>query len=303
MAKGKRFYIPLLGFRSRRWWKMLIASIYYVIIGGTFLTGILRFSRELVEVMALLTLAILLIIPIIFGLVHKKQKKIEKVAITVVDEQYTEIKPNVDVTTALNQSRIMGKAIEKELLSSEFGKEIFGDIQLFGSNVGIPKEYDDIASLMAFRTLMSGERPRSLAKELQQRFPELNYEETYLAMLTKCSIASSARTKYRALRMGRKWYIWSTAGDGDRVRKSHQTMEGIVCNWNDPPNPENLLNGSEGKLEHPGYADKCRCIALPVISFDDLQFPVKVHIAGKIEEIATIEEFNAIDQTIRKYVT
>lgn len=205
--------------------------------------------------------------------------------------------------TVLNNAQRMADAVAKEFSEDGLGEKILNDIKTFGSSESIPVEYDDIASLVAFRTLTSGERPAPLAQELVKSFPELDYSDIYSAMLTKCSIASSARVKFRALQMGMDWYIWRTARDGDRVREAHRMMEGVVCNWNDPPNPERLLSGTDGKLEHPGYAKECRCIALPVISFDDIQMPAKVHFSGAIREITTIREINSLDQMIRNSET
>jgi len=207
------------------------------------------------------------------------------------------------IMTALDLGRQMATAIVQELAEDGLGERILNDIREFGQEIASLADYDEIASLMAFRTLASGERPKALAQELVQTFPELDFSDTYSAMLSKCAVAASAKAKYRALRMGMEWYIWRTARDGDRVRKSHQMMEGVVCNWNDPPNPELMLSQIGGKPEHPGYADKCRCIALPVIDLEDIQLPAKVHVAGKIAEVTTIDEIRVLGQVIRKSAT
>lgn len=57
-------------------------------------------------------------------------------------------------------------------------------------------------------------------------------------------------------------YVWSTSRD-ERVRETHQDLEGQTFAWTDPPEPG-----------HPGQDYQCRCTAVPVIEelagvFDD----------------------------------
>lgn len=60
-------------------------------------------------------------------------------------------------------------------------------------------------------------------------------------------------TQIRQTRMGVTEYIWRTAGD-ERVRDSHEALDGRKFAWNDPP--------EEG---HPGEPINCRCLAEPVL--------------------------------------
>lgn len=186
-----------------------------------------------------------------------------------------------------------GKAIAKKMRSSmrkdiakdKLGKDILCDIVKFGNVSNFADDVNEVMALLAYRSLSSSERPDGLAEELLRLFPDLNPKDVIATMRTKCAIASSARVKFQSLALGCKWYIWRTARDGDRVRKSHQLMEGVICNWNDPPNPQKVLDGSVGQEEHPGYAAECRCIALPVLDPDDVDLPVRVHLHGEIKKI------------------
>lgn len=54
-------------------------------------------------------------------------------------------------------------------------------------------------------------------------------------------------------------YIWRTMGDG-AVRDAHAHMEGKVCRYDDPPDPDDGF-GAHG----PGEVPNCRCFADPVI--------------------------------------
>lgn len=190
----------------------------------------------------------------------------------------------------------MSVALTKELAKNNLGERILKDISAFGKNELFPPELEEITTQMAFRTLTSGERPKTLAKELIAAFPELEYKSVCAALQTKCAIASAAKGKYRALDLGLNWYIWRTARDGDRVRKHHQFMEGVICNWNDPPNPERLLDGSQGKCVHPGYDTECRCIALNVVDLEDIEFPAKVHVMGVIKTVTSLRKMQKLDK-------
>lgn len=65
-------------------------------------------------------------------------------------------------------------------------------------------------------------------------------------------------TEYRQRGAGIKEYRWSTSNDS-RVREAHAEREGQIFKWDKPP-----YDG------HPGQPINCRCVALPVIDFDNL---------------------------------
>ncbi len=54
-------------------------------------------------------------------------------------------------------------------------------------------------------------------------------------------------------------YVWSTTGD-ERVRRSHQELNGKKFSWDDPP------ENSDGRKCHPGQDFQCRCIGRPVFN-------------------------------------
>lgn len=58
-------------------------------------------------------------------------------------------------------------------------------------------------------------------------------------------------------RAGVDQYVWSTSLD-ERVRDTHQALEGRTFAWSDPP-----------EIGHPGEDFQCRCAAIPVISFEE----------------------------------
>jgi SPP1 gp7 family putative phage head morphogenesis protein len=60
-------------------------------------------------------------------------------------------------------------------------------------------------------------------------------------------------TQIRQQMAGVQSYVWSTSKD-ERVRESHQELEGETFSWSAPPS-----------VGHPGEDFQCRCIALPLI--------------------------------------
>ena len=53
-------------------------------------------------------------------------------------------------------------------------------------------------------------------------------------------------------------YRWSTSGD-ERVRASHEALNGQIFAWDNPPEV------APGRREHPGGDYQCRCSAIPVL--------------------------------------
>lgn len=82
-----------------------------------------------------------------------------------------------------------------------------------------------------------------------------------------------------------RWYVWRTALDGDRVRKSHRLMEGVLVNWKDPPSPEQLACEKNVGYYHAGNIWNCRCYASPIIDVDDIPRNVKVYHNGIVEKM------------------
>lgn len=207
-----------------------------------------------------------------------------------VNQTYQEIEETKHEPEIESVSQRISEALKKELALDERGEHILREIQKYGYSSLFSEDVNEAMALLAYRALTSGERPEGLAKELLKMFSDLEYDSALLALRTKCTIASSALVKEQALSMNLPWYIWRTARDGDRVRKSHQLMENVICNWNDPPNPQKMLDGSTGQCEHPGYAQGCRCIALTVLSAEDVQLPARVHVHDEIKEILDMSE-------------
>lgn len=77
--------------------------------------------------------------------------------------------------------------------------------------------------------------------------------------------------------VGLEMYIWSTSGD-ERVRDSHQEMEGLLCRWDDASvysedGGKTWIPRPSGAVDmHPGQDIQCRCVALAYFPEIEKQF-------------------------------
>jgi hypothetical protein len=86
---------------------------------------------------------------------------------------------------------------------------------------------------------LDGARASTMEKMLRARLPKLVHSQTALIARTQTAKAAAALTESRAVSLGLDWYIWRTSEDS-RVRESHANMDGVLCSYSDPPNPDHL---------------------------------------------------------------
>lgn len=132
---------------------------------------------------------------------------------------------------------------------------------------------------------IQGERASTIAQLIRDKTDQHARASARLIARTEVSKTTTALTRSRAENLGLMWYIWRTAQDGDRVRKSHRIMEGVLVNWHNPPSPERLVGEKDVGNYHAGEIWNCRCYPEPLISTDELRWPVKVYINGRIEKL------------------
>ena len=129
---------------------------------------------------------------------------------------------------------------------------------------------------------LKGKRARSIEKVIRQETDKHSRASARLIARTEVSKTQSALTRARAQALDMHWYIWRTALDGNRVRKSHRAMEGVFVNWNDPPSPEALIGEKSVGYYHAGNIWNCRCYSDPLLDIDDVKWPHKVYRNGQI---------------------
>ena len=131
-----------------------------------------------------------------------------------------------------------------------------------------------------------GQRADAIAAKLRQKLPQMAQNRVQLIARTEVAKADTAVTQARAERLGLAWYDWTTSKD-QRVRQAHAHLESVLVAWSDAPAPEQLV-GERSKLGHyhAGGAPNCRCLALPLISLDEIKWPHKVYSHGHIELVS-----------------
>jgi SPP1 gp7 family putative phage head morphogenesis protein len=138
----------------------------------------------------------------------------------------------------------------------------------------------------------SGARPKTIAKMAQKRFPELLRSRTHLISRTETAKASTALTEARCERLNIQWYIWESSKD-QRTRASHKAMHGVVVPWSQAPSPESLVGLPSQGNYHAGEIYNCRCLVIPILTLDDIQFPARVYWRGSITTM-TKQQFKVI---------
>lgn len=134
-----------------------------------------------------------------------------------------------------------------------------------------------------------GKRASEIARIIQEETSKHSRASAKLIARTEVSKATTALTKARSEDLGLKWYVWRTALDGDRVRKSHRNMEGVLVAWSNPPSPEALVGEPSVGNYHAGNIWNCRCYPEPLISVDDVTWPHKVYYQGTIRKMGKRE--------------
>jgi SPP1 gp7 family putative phage head morphogenesis protein len=136
---------------------------------------------------------------------------------------------------------------------------------------------------------LKGMRASEIAKVIREQTDKHSRASAKLIARTEVSKTTTALTKARCDNLDLHWYAWRTMEDGDRVRKSHRIMEGVLVNWNEPPSPEALAGEKSVGNYHAGNIWNCRCYPEPLIEIDDISWPHKVYTNGKIQTMGKMQ--------------
>lgn len=135
------------------------------------------------------------------------------------------------------------------------------------------------------RETTKGRRPEDIERDIVKLFPNKTKARAKLIARTECAKTQTALIQSDCEEVGAEWYIWHSTKD-QRTRGSHARMNGVLCSWRDPPNPELLYpdkNKAYGNY-HPGCTFNCRCYPEPIVTIAQLtESTYRVHQNGTIK--------------------
>jgi len=104
----------------------------------------------------------------------------------------------------------------------------------------------------------SGKRWETLAKDIEQE-QGIGQRRARLIARDQVNKYNGALTQARQQKLGINHYRWQGVMDA-RERPEHIALQGRVFSWESPPPPG-----------HPGQPIQCRCVAIPVVSAQDIE--------------------------------
>lgn len=161
----------------------------------------------------------------------------------------------------------------------------------------LPQSVADDVTAYVMRETLKGRRSEDIEKDLYKLFPRRSKARAKLIARTETAKAQSALLRSDCELVGAEYYIWRSTHDV-RTRTAHSHMDGIICNWNDPPNPERLFRENKVKPYgeyHPGETFNCRCYAVPLVSqYQLIENTYRMHQHGRIIRVTKAELLNLI---------
>ena len=187
------------------------------------------------------------------------------------------------------------KAAKKSMAGNLFYKLLLEEIDKNHKTV-IEQQIQDNANLIKtlpndvaqkvvndiYDATLKGDRASSIEKIIRDKTDQHSRASARLIARTEVAKTQAALTKARSEELGINWYVWRTALDGNRVRKSHRNMEGVLVNWNNPPSPEELVGEKSVGNYHAGNIWNCRCYSEPLLEINDVRWPHKVYMNNHI---------------------
>ena len=144
----------------------------------------------------------------------------------------------------------------------------------------VPQEIAERITAEMLERYNKGMRYEDYVPELMAKVPTLMYNRAKLIARTETGKANEAMTETRARAAGINCYIWRSSHD-ERVRMSHEKMDGVLCFWDSPPNPEAFFGGSSNfGPYHAGCCPNCRCYCEPVVDMHWLPDRIMVSVGG-----------------------
>lgn len=121
----------------------------------------------------------------------------------------------------------------------------------------LPTQYLERIKVTVLNDVQQGRRYEQLAADISHQMGVTESRAKLIARDQMSKVNASINEAKQA-GLGVDKYEWSTSGD-ERVRETHAAHEGKIFRWDSPP----------ADTGHPGEDVNCRCVAIPVIDFEE----------------------------------
>lgn len=176
---------------------------------------------------------------------------------TVDPKQLDRVFGRVEKSSEAEQRKLIGikTQVPKKMLAG-FRKENVGLIRSLADD-----QLNQISDILddGFK---EGKRVETIRKEIEERFSVARSKADLLARDQVLKL-NADMAQARQVAAGITEYTWSASGD-ERVRELHADLDGTRQSWDDPP-----VTSEDGETNHPGQDYQCRCVAIPVLPWEE----------------------------------
>lgn len=145
------------------------------------------------------------------------------------------------------------------------------------------------------RTLYSGIRSETIAKELTNNFSNVTQKELDMIFRTIIFTTQFNLGRLRAEDVGVNWYQWSAGGTCPK----HKHMNDVFVRWTTPPTPNILKDENFSYAYHAGCIAECKCFASPIVGLDYIKPPYKVYTGKEIIKLGKRKFIDMYGETIK----
>lgn len=174
---------------------------------------------------------------------------------------YSKLRNHINQAMRKNRNKFFSIILEKD------DPQIYDFIQSYTKkNIelvqALGKKYIPEVSQLASKTFLEGGSSKDLAYQML-KFTDENKNKARFWARDQVGSAYSEFTHVRQRSIGITHFIWRTSRD-NKVRETHQELEGKIFDWKTGAANTGLLNDTPG-AKFPGDSYNCRCTAEPVI--------------------------------------
>jgi SPP1 gp7 family putative phage head morphogenesis protein len=142
------------------------------------------------------------------------------------------------------------------------------------------KKYITQINVLTEQAIVNGLSPKTLKEQIKKATESLSDKHCKLLARDQMGKLNGQISQAQSQELGLELYVWSTSMD-DRVRESHQLMEGLLCRYDDATvcsydNGKTWVDRPSGAVQlHPGQDIQCRCVGSAF--YPELEAEMKKH--------------------------